>query len=100
MTHREHPAADHADVVDADTQFIDVREPAEFEGGSIEGAVNIPLSQLDDRLGELDPARPTVLLCRSGQRSGRAARHLTDNGFTTVINLTGGMLAHNEKVTS
>ncbi|BAN04351.1 rhodanese-like domain-containing protein [Ilumatobacter coccineus] len=100
MTHRNHPVVDHATVVDADTQFVDVREPDEYAGGSIDGAVNIPLSELADRLDELDPARRTVLLCRSGQRSERAARFLTDSGFSTVINLSGGMLAYNGKVTS
>lgn len=91
--HRDHPVADYASVVSADTQFIDVREPDEVAEGTLPGAVNIPLGTLLDRLGELDQSRRVVLLCRSGGRSTQAAKFLTGQGFTDVINLEGGMLA-------
>lgn len=92
MTHRDHPAADYAAIVDSDTQFIDVREPNEVAVGTLPGTVNIPLGQLPGRIGELDPDRRVVLLCRSGARSTTAARALTAAGFTDVVNLSGGML--------
>jgi rhodanese-related sulfurtransferase len=92
MTHRDHPAADYAAVVDGDTQFIDVREPNEVAAGTLPGTVNIPLGELPTRIGELDPDRRVVLLCRSGGRSTTAARALTAAGFTDVVNLSGGML--------
>jgi rhodanese-related sulfurtransferase len=91
--HTDHPANDYREVVDGDTQFVDVREPTEVAGGTLPGTVNIPLAELESRVGELDPARRVVLLCRSGGRSTSAARYLTSVGFADVINLAGGMLA-------
>ncbi len=93
MAHLNHPAADHAAVVDSTTQLIDVRQPDEVSTGTLPGAVNIPLHELPQRLGELDPQRRVVLLCRSGNRSGSAAEHLVAAGFVDVVNLDGGMLA-------
>lgn len=90
--HVEHPADDYRRVVDARTQFIDVREPDEVASGTLPGTVNIPVGELADRLDELDRERRVVLLCRSGARSGRAAELLTSNGFRDVVNLSGGML--------
>jgi rhodanese-related sulfurtransferase len=69
------------------------REPHEFATGSVARAVNIPLGELPERASELDPQRPVALLCRSGNRSRHAAAHLTQRGFTDVINLAGGVLA-------
>ncbi len=91
--HIEHPVADYAAAVGADGQLIDVREPDEVAGGTLPGAVNIPLGDLPGRVGELDPSKRVVLLCRSGGRSGQAAEFLTGSGFGDVVNLTGGMLA-------
>ena len=94
--HRDHPVTDYAAVVTDDAQFVDVRQPDEVAGGSLPGAVNIPLDQLGDRLGELDPSRRVVVLCRSGGRSTMAAEALVGAGFTDVVNLAGGMLAYEE----
>lgn len=91
--HTDHPVNDYPAVVVDDAQFVDVREPTEVAGGTLPGTVNIPLAELESRVGELDPDRRVVLLCRSGARSTSAARYLTSVGFTDVINLAGGMLA-------
>ena len=91
--HRAHPASDYASLVTPDTQFIDVRAPVEVADGTLPGTINIPLATLPGRIGDLDPARPTVVLCRSGGRSAQACEFLTANGFTDVVNLAGGMLA-------
>ncbi len=88
-----HPASDYTAVVDSTTQFIDVRQPEEVATGSLPGAINIPLDQLPGRIGELDPQRRVVLLCRSGNRSGQRRRLPRDVGFVDVVNLDGGMLA-------
>lgn len=85
---------DYRHALGHDGQLIDVREPSEVATGTIPGAVNIPLGDLPGRLGELDADRPVVLLCRSGARSGQAAKFLSENGFDAVTNLTGGMLAY------
>lgn len=73
--------------------LVDVREPMEVAAGTLPGALNIPLGSLVERQGELDPAVPVVLLCRSGARSAQAAAYLTHQGYVNVTNLVGGMLA-------
>jgi glyoxylase-like metal-dependent hydrolase (beta-lactamase superfamily II)/rhodanese-related sulfurtransferase len=75
-------------------QIVDVREPEEFDGilGHIEGAVLVPLPDLKEKAGELDPDRPVVTVCRSGARSAQAAILLEKEGFSRVANLAGGML--------
>ena len=67
-------------------QVVDVRTPAEFRRGHAEGARNIPLDQLEARAQELDPARPVLLCCASGARSGLALSLLKQRGFRTVHN--------------
>lgn len=71
-------------------QVVDVRNPVECEGGTVAGAVNLPLPNLLDRLGELDPGRPTVVYCAGGYRSATAASLLRAHGFATVADVYGG----------
>ena len=71
--------------------LIDVREPSEFAGGRVPGAINIPLGQLRDRAGKLDAHAETFLICASGNRSGTAARQLKALGFTDAYSVKGGM---------
>ena len=93
-TLRHHPVTDYAAVVDETTQFIDVRRPDEVAQGTIDGALNLPLEELIDRVSELDPQRRTVLLCRSGNRSTQAGDYLAAAGFVDVVNLDGGMIVY------
>jgi rhodanese-related sulfurtransferase len=72
--------------------LIDVRQPEEFREVHIPGAKLIPLGELERRLNELPRNREIVVVCRSGSRSGSAARHLTQAGYQ-VSNLRGGMIA-------
>lgn len=66
-------------------KLIDVRTPEEFAAGHVQGAVNIPVDQLDRRLEEVGPSStPVVVYCRSGVRSARAARVLRNAGFEAV----------------
>jgi rhodanese-related sulfurtransferase len=60
--------------------------------------LHIPMGQIADRLGELDPQRETVVICRSGGRSLQVARFLAAQGFASVYNLTGGILAWSRDV--
>ena len=78
----------------AAAQIVDVREAPEFIDplGHLAGAQLVPLSQLLDRLGELDRSRPVVAVCRSGARSAQASLLLSKAGFAQVANLAGGML--------
>ncbi len=71
---------------------LDVREPHEYQIVNI-GAPLIPLGDLPNRLGELDPSREIVIHCKSGARSQRAAELLAKNGFKNVVNLAGGITA-------
>ncbi|HEX2025952.1 MAG TPA: rhodanese-like domain-containing protein, partial [Actinomycetota bacterium] len=65
-----------------DVQFLDVREPFEWNEGRIEGAVHIPLQQvLDGRTEGLDPERPVVIYCRTANRSEVARLMLEARGF-------------------
>lgn len=73
--------------------LLDVREPDEFAGGHVPGAVNMPIGGIPSRMGELDPDAETLLICRSGHRSRTAARRLKRAGFTEVANVRGGMTA-------
>jgi phage shock protein E len=76
--------------IKAGARIVDVRTPAEFEDGAYPGAINIPLSVLQDRMAELYPKdKPIVLYCESGARSGQGARLLKSAGFTDVINAGG-----------
>jgi phage shock protein E len=64
---------------------LDVRTPAEFEGGHVPGALNIPHDQVAARSAELGARdKPVLLYCRSGRRSGLAAAELVKQGFTAV----------------
>jgi hydroxyacylglutathione hydrolase len=74
----------------SDLQIVDVRNPGETEHGMVPGAVNIPVGQLPSRLGELDPARPTVVYCAGGYRSSVAASVLRSEGFADVSDILGG----------
>jgi rhodanese-related sulfurtransferase len=73
-----------------DAVFLDVREPAEWRAGHIEGALHIPLADVPARLGELPAESEVVVVCRSGGRSARATGWLVQNGYD-VVNLEGGM---------
>ncbi|HEY3450873.1 MAG TPA: rhodanese-like domain-containing protein [Myxococcales bacterium] len=75
-------------LVDNGAQVVDVRTPGEYEAGHVEGAVNISVVELKDRLKELGPRDRTVIVyCRSGHRSAAAAGILRGAGFTQVFDL-------------
>lgn len=74
--------------------LVDVRTPGEFVEVRAPGAVLIPLGQISRRLAELGAKdRPIALICRSGNRSGRAQSILEQAGFTNTVNVLGGMNA-------
>jgi phage shock protein E len=75
---------DLTEYLDRKAQIIDVRTPGEFAQGHAKGSVNIPLQSLGANLRKLDKSRPVITCCRSGNRSGIAARQLTQAGFEAV----------------
>lgn len=70
--------------------LIDVRTPVEYQGGTIEGAVNIPLDEIRLRLDEIPSGKPLYIFCQQGMRGYLAQRILLQSGFTEVSNLSGG----------
>lgn len=89
LVKQHHPRDVAALPRDGSVTLLDVRSAAEFQGGSIPGAINIPLDDLRERLGELDRTRMLYVNCFSGLRSYLACRILSQNGFT-CSNLSGG----------
>ena len=73
--------------------LVDVREPHEFAAGHLDGAVNIPLAELSDRLAEIPQDATPVFICRSGARSLTACGIALRAGRARACNLEGGMLA-------
>ena len=66
--------------------LVDVRTPAEFESGSVKGAVNIPLDSVSNQLDKFKNKKHIVVFCRSSNRSAQAKAILERNGFKNVIN--------------
>jgi hydroxyacylglutathione hydrolase len=79
--------------------IVDVRRPDEWTGefGHIEEARHIILDLLPQQISELNPEDTIVFVCRSGQRSGQATEFAQQNGFKSVFNMKGGMIAWTEK---
>ena len=73
--------------------IVDVRDKKEFGHGHIAGALNVPFSAIDSRVGELAPykEKPVVLVCKMGQHAGSIGRKLRAQGFEDVRRLSGGM---------
>lgn len=78
-----------------DGMVLDVRNAEEFQKGHILSARNIPLSQLDARLGDIAryKEKPVIVACESGNRSGAAAAALRKHGFAQAVSLSGGIAA-------
>ena len=72
--------------------LLDVREPQEHQICSIPGSVLIPLGELPKRISELGGHEDVVVHCKSGVRSAKAVKILSDAGFKKVRNLSGGIL--------
>ena len=75
--------------------LVDVREVEEFQTLHLEGAQNLPLSQLADIYDQLDKDLLHYVICKSGIRSARACQFLAEQGYE-VINVQGGMTAFEE----
>jgi len=78
-----------------DIQLIDVRTPEEHAEGHIENSLNINYyddSFIKDMSAKLDKSKPIYIYCRSGGRSGKAAKKLKAEGFTKVYDLEGGFI--------
>ncbi|OKL37795.1 sulfurtransferase TusA family protein [Domibacillus mangrovi] len=70
---------------------LDVREIEEYEEGHIEGAIHIPLGEVEQRAGELDKEDVIYVICHSGRRSELAAQTIAKKGFKQLFNVVPGM---------
>jgi NADPH-dependent 2,4-dienoyl-CoA reductase/sulfur reductase-like enzyme/rhodanese-related sulfurtransferase len=80
------------ELVENNEFIVDVREKHEFEAGHLLNAVNIPLSEFRNRIGEIPKDRPVYLHCRSSQRSYNALMALNNLGYTNAYNISGSFL--------
>lgn len=79
---------------------LDVRETAEYAFNHIPNSVSIPLGELENRLDELNKDTKIYVVCRTGSRSDLAAKKLSDNGFSNVMNVVPGMSQWSGKTTN
>lgn len=73
--------------------LLDVRQPDEWELGTLPEAILIPMAEIPNRLDELPRDQPILCVCRSGSRSARVADFLETMGFEGAVNMAGGMKA-------
>ena len=72
--------------------LLDVREPWEFNTAHLQNSLLMPMGEVTSRAHqELDPDQPIVVVCHHGVRSAHVAMFLVDQGFSRVLNLTGGI---------
>lgn len=73
-------------------QLLDVRTPEEIAEGKIDGALEMNFydSNFKEQLAQLDKEKPVLVYCRSGNRSGKAAKLMNEMGFKQVYDLIGG----------
>ena len=89
---RQVPVSKVRDLVESGAFIVDVREKNEFNQGHLVNAVNIPLSELRDRVDEIPKDRTVYLHCRSSQRSYNAVMALQNMGYDNVVNISGSFL--------
>ena len=81
------PTVNYLELVQQGAIILDVRSKAEFSGGHIKGAVNIPVNVLNQHLGQLKDKNKTIITCcASGMRSASAKNILQSHGYTSVYN--------------
>jgi len=95
------PTQEYADVTIAEAKalieeksdmvILDVRNPSEFDDGHIEGAINIPVDYLAERLDELSKDDELLVYCRTGNRSAHAVGILDGGGFTKIFHMDEGI---------
>ena len=80
--------------------LLDVREPEELEVCKINGAINTPMSSIENKFGDLDASKSYALYCHHGVRSMRVANFLFSKGFQSLVNLQGGIDAWSIEIDS
>ena len=81
------PCEEVQGLLNRGAQIVDVRTPMEFFQGSVPGAVNLPVQAIQQARHWLDPKRPVIVYCRTGNRSAHAKMWLEAMGFEEVYDL-------------
>lgn len=89
---RQVPVTIVRELVENDEFIVDVREKHEYEQGHLKNSVNIPLSEIRERMSEIPKDKPVYLHCRSSQRSYNAVMALQNSGYDNVINISDSYL--------
>lgn len=86
-------------IKEENVQLVDVRTPNEWENGVIANPLKINFleSNFKEKIEKLDKTKPIAIYCKSGGRSGQAAKLLSEIGFKEVYDLKGGILNWNKK---
>lgn len=76
-------------------QLIDVRTPQEFNGGTLDNAINMDFrsQNLENQLNTLDKTKPVFIFCQAGGRSGKCYQKMKKMGFSEVYDMEGGYSA-------
>lgn len=82
--------AELGEILDENTQLIDVRRRAEYDNKRAVRAVNLPLNELSKKIDEINPNRPIYVICAGGYRSSMGTGILENAGFKDIYNVTGG----------
>lgn len=93
--YQEVAAAEAVLLINKGAPVVDLRAPGDFSAGHIINARNLPLAELDSRVGELEKykGQPLILCCKEGSDAGSAAARLTKLGFGAIKVLKGGIAA-------
>ena len=73
--------------------IVDVRTREEYDSGHIEGAILIPVSELESRINELSKEEELLIYCRTGNRSSNSVNILKANGYTKIFHMNDGIIA-------
>ena len=79
------------DETRVDPLLLDVREPWEYQTCHIDGSQSMPMNTVPANVAQLDKDKPMVCICHHGMRSMQVVLFLEQQGFSHVINLTGGV---------
>ncbi|MEE9509084.1 MAG: rhodanese-like domain-containing protein [Candidatus Bathyarchaeia archaeon] len=73
--------------------IVDVRTREEYDSGHIEGAILLPVSELEGRINELSKEEELLIYCRTGNRSSNSVNILKANGYTKIFHMNDGIIA-------
>lgn len=97
--HEITPAELRAEIDSGENLYLlDVREAHELEISVLPNVIHIPMGEVPDRMDEIPQDANIVVICRTGNRSGKITDYLVGNGFTKVRNMVAGMNGYAEQV--